>query len=83
MPISVRLDEEMKALLSRTALVLKKTKTEILKASIREFCTRSMEERAKRPYDLIKDLIGKESSGQGNLAMDSEQILRKAFRKKQ
>lgn len=82
MPISVRLDDETKALLSKTASALKKTKTEILKASIREFCTRKLEEKAKRPYELIEDLVGKEYSGQGNLAIDSEEILRNAFRKK-
>jgi len=82
MPTSVRLDEETEALLVRTAKLLNKTKTDVLKASVREFCTRTMDEKGRRPYDLITDLIGKESSGKGNLAIDSELILREAFRRK-
>jgi hypothetical protein len=35
----------------------------------------------KRPYELIKDLLGKEGSDRGNLSSRSEEILRKRFRK--
>jgi hypothetical protein len=82
MPISVRLDKETEALLLKTAEAVNTTKTEVLKASIRDFCRKTLEEKSKKPYDLIADLIGGEYSGQGNLAIDSEEILRKAFRKK-
>jgi hypothetical protein len=82
MPISVRLDEETEALLLKTAAALNTTKTVILKSSIRDFCKRTLEEKAKKPYALIADLVGKEFSGQGNLAIDSEKILRRAFRRK-
>jgi len=82
MPISVRLDEETEALLVKTAAALNTTKTQILKTSIRDFCQRTLQENAKEPYKLIADLIGKEFSGQGNLAIDSEKILREAFRRK-
>lgn len=82
MPISVRLDEETEALLVKTAAALHTTKTQILKTSIRDFCQRTLQENAKEPYKLIADLIGKEFSGQGNLAIDSEKILREAFRRK-
>jgi exopolysaccharide biosynthesis predicted pyruvyltransferase EpsI len=51
------------------------------KASIRDFCRKTLKEKSKKPYDLIADLIGGEFSGQGNLTIDSEEILRKAFRK--
>ena len=79
MPISARLDEETEELLFKTAAALNATRTEILKASIREFCQRTLEEKAKKPYDLIEDLIGEEFSGKGNLAIDGETILREAF----
>ena len=82
MPISVRLDEETEALLVKTAAALNTTKSQILKTSIRDFCQRTLQENAKEPYKLIADLIGKEFSGQGNLAIDSEKILREAFRRK-
>ncbi|MBT3259237.1 MAG: hypothetical protein HN366_22685 [Deltaproteobacteria bacterium] len=82
MPISARLDEETEDLLFKTAAALNATRTEILKRSIRDFCRRTLEKKTKKPYDLIEDLIGEEYSGKGNLAEDSEEILRKAFSKK-
>jgi hypothetical protein len=82
MPFSVRLDEETEALLNKTARALDTTKSEILKASIHDFCKKTLEDKSKRPYDLISDLIGQESSGKGNLAINSEKILRKAFKRK-
>lgn len=82
MPTSVRLDEETEGLLLKTAKALNTTKTAVLKISIREFCEKTLSEKRKKPYDLIADLIGTEFSGQGNLAIDSEVILRKAFKRK-
>ena len=78
MTISVRLDEETEALLLKTAQALNTTKTNVLKASIRNFCNKTLQDRRKKPCNLITDLVGKEFSGQGNLAIDSEEILRKA-----
>jgi len=82
MPTSVRLDEETEALLMKTAEALNTTKTEVLKVSIRNFCKKTLAEKGKDPFSLIADLIGKEYSGQGNLAIDHEKILREAFRRK-
>ena len=82
MPISVRLDQETEALLNKTAKALDTTKSEVLKASIHDFCKKTLEGKKKRPYDLISDLIGHESSGKGDLAINSEEILRKAFKRK-
>ena len=79
MTTSVRLDEETEALLLKTAQALNTTKTNVLKASIRNFCNKTLQDRRKKPYNLITDLVGEEFSGQGNLAIDSEEILRKAF----
>ena len=82
MPTSVRLDHETELLLVKTAEALNTTKTEVLKVSIRDFCEKILSERRKAPYALIADLIGKEHSGQGNLAIDHKKILREAFRRK-
>ena len=79
MPISVRLDEETEALLNKTAKTLRTTKSSILKASIQDFCKKTLQEKRKKPYDLIFDLIGNEYSGDGNLAINAEEILRKRF----
>lgn len=82
MPLSVRLDKETETLLIKTAKALDTTKSEIMKASIREFCKKTLHEIEKRPYDLISDLIGKEFSRQGDLGINSEKILRNAFERK-
>ena len=82
MPVSVRLDEETEALLNKTAKTLRTTKSKILKTSVRDFCNKTLQEKRKRTYDLISDLIGKEYSGDGNLAINAEEILRKRFSEK-
>ena len=79
---SVRLDKETESLLLKTAEVLNTTRTEVLKASIHTYCKMTLRKRSQRPYDLISDLIGEEFSGQGDLGVDGEEILRKAFRRK-
>jgi hypothetical protein len=79
MPVSARLDEETKAILERAAKVLRTTKTEVLKRSIRDFCGRVIEEKRKKPYDLIRDLVGVEESGRGDLSVRGEEILRERF----
>jgi hypothetical protein len=82
MPISVRLDEETEALLNKTAKTLRTTKSKVLKASVHDFCKKTLQEQRKKPYDLISDLIGQESSGDGNLAINAEEILRERFGQK-
>ena len=82
MPISVRLDEETEALLNKTAKALRTTKSKVLKASVHDFCKKTLQEQRKKPYDLISDLIGKEYSGDGNLAINAEEILRERFSQK-
>jgi hypothetical protein len=68
--------------LNKTAKTLRTTKSSILKASIQAFCKKTLQEKRKKPYDLISDLVGKEYSGDGNLAINAEEILRKRFTKK-
>lgn len=82
MPVSARLDEETNTMLENAARALRTTKTEVLKKSIREFCGRVLEERAKRPYELIRDLVGEEGSGRGDLSVRGEEILRERFGRK-
>ena len=82
MPLSVRLDKKTESLLKQTASTLKTSKAEVIKQSLSDYCARVLTERRKRPYDLIKDLIGKDGSGRGDLSGRSEEILRERFRRK-
>jgi len=82
MPLSVRLDKKTESLLEQTASALKTSKTEVIKKSLSDYCARVLTERQKRPYDLIKDLLGKAGSGKGDLSTRNEEILRERFRRK-
>lgn len=82
MPLSVRLDKKTESLLEQTALTLKTSKAEVVKKSLSDYCARILTERRRRPYELIKDLLGKEGSGRSDLSARSEEILRQRFRRK-
>lgn len=82
MPLSVRLDKKTESLLEETASTLKTSKAEVIKKSLSDYCARVLTEKRKRPYDLIKDLLGKAGSGRGDLSERSEEILRERFRGK-
>ncbi len=82
MPLSVRLDKKTESLLEQTALTLKTSKTHVIKKSLSDYCVRVLAERRARPYDLIKDLLGKKGSGRGDLSVRGEEILRQRFRRK-
>ncbi len=82
MPVSVRLDKKTESLLKQTASTLRTSKAEVIKQSLLDFCVRVLAERQKRPYDLIKDLIGKAGSGKGDLSIRGEEILREKFGRK-
>ncbi len=82
MGISVRLGNEIESELEKTAKLLHTTKSNIIKRSLKEFCSGIREEKEKSPYELIKDLLDKEGSGNGNLSVRGEDILREAFRRR-
>ena len=82
MATSVRLDRETEQFLEKTAKSLGKTKSEIIKMSIRDFCAKKLAETKSRPYDLLKDLVGSEGSGRGDLSARGEEILRERLGRK-
>lgn len=82
MPVSARLDEETNLILEKAAKVLRTTKTEVLKRSIKEFCGKILDEKGKKPYELISDLVGEEGSGRSDLSVKGEEILRERFGRK-
>jgi len=82
MPLSVRLDKKTESLLEQTASTLKTSKAEVIKQSLSDYCARVLTERRKRPYELIKALLGKGGSGKGDLSARSEEILRERFGRK-
>jgi hypothetical protein len=65
-------------MLEKTASTLKTSKAEVIKQSLSDY-TRVLTKIRKRPYEIIKDLLGKAGSGKGDLSLRSEEILRKRF----
>lgn len=82
MPLSMRLDRETELILEKTARTLGETKSQVIKRSIRDFCSRALEEKPAKPYDLIKDLLGSAASGRGDLSLRGEEILRERLSRK-
>lgn len=79
MPLSVRLDKKTESLLGETASILNASKADVIKRSLSDYCSRILAERRKTPYELIKDLLGKEGSGRKDLSVRGEEILRERF----
>jgi predicted transcriptional regulator len=77
--MSVRLDKETESELEKTASLLHTTKSKVVKQSLREYCSRVLEEKRKHPYELIEDLLEREGSGRGDLSVRGEEILREVF----
>lgn len=75
MMVSIRLDEELDRLLRRTAKALGRTRSDVVKSSLREYCSRALSARAATPYALIEDLLGRAGSGRGDLSTRSRKYL--------
>ena len=82
MPLSVRIDDDTRAVLEKTARVLRASKSQVIKMSIREFCTKALHDTTRSPFELIKDLVGEEKSKRGDLSIRGEEILRERFKAK-
>ncbi len=82
LPFSVRLDEKTESLLKETASALGTTKTQVMKEPLSDYCPQVLAKKRSRPYDLIRDLLGLEGSGKGDLSIRGEEILRNKLRRK-
>ncbi len=82
MPLSVRLDKRTESLLTETASALRTSRAQVIKESLSEYCPRVLAKKRSRPYDLIRDLIGRAGSGKGDLSIRGEEILRSRLRRK-
>lgn len=67
MPLALRLDSELLHLLDRVAQSMGMSRSEVVRAAIRKYCARALEEDAT-PYEKAKDLIGCAEGGPPDLA---------------
>ena len=83
MSTSVRLDPELEVLVRKTADVLSVNKSAVIREAIRVFCRETLQLRGRRPYELVKDLIGCAEGGPRDLAENSRKHLAEIFSARQ
>ena len=74
MTLSIRLDPELEAELARAAAPTGRSKSELVKASLREYLARVVPR--KTPYELGKDLFGDPSAAAATLDLTSKDRVR-------
>ena len=74
MTLSIRLDPELEAELARAAAQTGRSKSELVKASLREYLARLAPR--KTPYELGKDLFGDPSAAAATLDLTSKERIR-------
>jgi predicted DNA-binding protein len=79
MPSSTRLDKETEALLKKAAEYAGVTKSALVRESIREYCSRIVEEKKRTPWDIYQAVHKPGGSGHGQRAAGSKEILKTKF----
>lgn len=74
MTLSIRLDPELESELARAAAQTGRSKSELVKASLREYLARLAPR--KTPYELGKDLFGDPSGAAATVDLTSKERIR-------
>jgi RHH-type transcriptional regulator, rel operon repressor / antitoxin RelB len=80
MPISLRLDSKLERELNRYARMVGRPKSDVVRKLIADFIEK--ESRVITPWELGKEMFGREGSGCGNLSIDRKSILKEKLRAK-
>jgi RHH-type transcriptional regulator, rel operon repressor / antitoxin RelB len=80
MSISLRLDRKLERELNDYARIVGKPKSELIRNLIAEFIKK--ESRNLTPWELGKEVFGREGSGCGNLSLDRKSILKEKLHAK-
>ena len=75
-------DDEPERMVKDTGRRLKRSRSEVIRRSIRKFCKQFLEETNVYPWELMKDLVGGFHSGRGDLARNSGKYVREIIRAK-
>ena len=78
--VSLRLSKQLEQWLARAARLAGVSKSEFVRQCIED--RKQSEESRPTAYELGKDLFGKYGSGRGDLARNSEQIVKEIIRDK-
>jgi RHH-type rel operon transcriptional repressor/antitoxin RelB len=74
MSISLRLDSELERKLNDYAKITGRPKSELIRRLVSEFLEK--ESKSLTPWELGKNVFGREGSGRGNLSRDRKSILK-------
>jgi predicted DNA-binding protein len=80
MPISLRLDERLERELNKYARKLGKPKSELIRNLIADFVNKKANRLS--PWELGKEVFGREGSGRVNLAQDRKSVLKEKLHAK-
>ena len=78
MPLTVRLDEELEGLVDLAARRLRKTRSEVVRSALREFCGRQVRGGGE-VFETVRHLVGAVDAGPTDLASAAERYLRESF----
>ena len=79
MPSSTRLDKETEVLLKKAAECAGVTKSQLVRESIREYCTRIVEEKKQLPWEIYRKVHTSGGSGHGQRVAKGKEILKDKF----
>jgi len=80
MPISFRLDDHLERELNKYARRVGKSKSELIRNLIADFLNKKTNRLS--PWELGKEVFGREGSGKSNLAQDRKSILKEKLHAK-
>jgi hypothetical protein len=77
------LDEETEELLDKASKILRTTKSDVVKKSIKQYCEPVLEKKSKSLYEFIKEHIDSlPSSGRSDLSVRHEELLYEMLQEK-
>jgi len=81
MQSSTRLDKETQEILERAAELLGTTKSQVVRESVREYCTKVISKKKKTPWQIYQSIFTGEGSGHGKRVEMGKTILKHKFEK--
>lgn len=80
MPSSARLDNETAELLEKAAEVMRTTKSQVVRESLREYCAAVIEKKIKTPWEIYRSVHkASQGSGHGKRVSTGKKILKIKF----
>ncbi len=79
MQSSTRLDKETETLLKKAVEYTGATKSDVVRESIREYCSKIVQKKRRTPWEIYRAIHIAGGSGHGQRVVESEKILKEKF----